>query len=88
MFISLSIFQKIDFYIKVYVMIQALFYNIMEQLCIKYISFNMKMIQLKGDNIMSTTGCVTIPTDVGIDKEMQEIIRRWGADAIRDCDGT
>lgn len=37
---------------------------------------------------MSTTGCVTIPTDVGIDKEMQEIIRRWGADAIRDCDGT
>ena len=37
---------------------------------------------------MSTTGCVTIPTDVGIDKEMQEIIRRWGADAIRDCAGT
>ena len=37
---------------------------------------------------MATTGCVTIPTDVGIDKEMQEIIRRWGADAIRDCDGT
>ena len=37
---------------------------------------------------MATTGYVTIPTDVGIDKEMQEIIRRWGADAIRDCDGT
>ncbi|RDY26033.1 1,3-beta-galactosyl-N-acetylhexosamine phosphorylase [Romboutsia weinsteinii] len=37
---------------------------------------------------MATKGCVTIPTDVGIDKEMQEVIKRWGADAIRDCDGT
>ncbi|MGL5327863.1 MAG: 1,3-beta-galactosyl-N-acetylhexosamine phosphorylase N-terminal domain-containing protein, partial [Peptostreptococcaceae bacterium] len=37
---------------------------------------------------MKTKGRVTIPTDVGIDKQMQEIIQRWGADAIRDCDGT
>lgn len=35
-----------------------------------------------------TKGRVTIPTDVGIDKELKNIINRWGGDAIRDCDGT
>lgn len=33
-------------------------------------------------------GRVTIPTDIGIVDETKEIVRRWGADAIRDCDGT
>lgn len=33
-------------------------------------------------------GKVTIPTDVDVVKETKEIARRWGADAIRDCDGT
>ncbi len=33
-------------------------------------------------------GRVTIPTDVGIVPETLEILKRWGADAIRDCDGT
>ena len=37
---------------------------------------------------MSKKGRVTIPTDVGIDKEMKDVIKKWGADAIRDCDGT
>ncbi len=33
-------------------------------------------------------GRVTIPTDVDIVPETLELLRRWGADAIRDCDGT
>ncbi|MDA3731035.1 1,3-beta-galactosyl-N-acetylhexosamine phosphorylase [Niameybacter massiliensis] len=33
-------------------------------------------------------GRVTIPTQVGFDQETIELIARWGADAIRDCDGT
>ena len=33
-------------------------------------------------------GRVTIPTDVDVVAETVEIIKRWGADAIRDCDGT
>ena len=37
---------------------------------------------------MATKGRVTIPTDVGIDELMKEVIQKWGADAIRDCDGT
>ncbi|MGL5347216.1 MAG: 1,3-beta-galactosyl-N-acetylhexosamine phosphorylase [Peptostreptococcaceae bacterium] len=37
---------------------------------------------------MGNKGRVTIPTDVGIDNQMKEIAQRWGADAIRDCDGT
>ncbi|MGL5314136.1 MAG: 1,3-beta-galactosyl-N-acetylhexosamine phosphorylase N-terminal domain-containing protein, partial [Peptostreptococcaceae bacterium] len=37
---------------------------------------------------MENKGRVTIPTDIGIDEQMKEIINRWGADAIRDCDGT
>ncbi len=35
-----------------------------------------------------TNGRVTIPTDVDVVPETLELIRRWGADAIRDCDGT
>ena len=33
-------------------------------------------------------GRVTIPTDVNVVPETLELLRRWGADAIRDCDGT
>ncbi len=33
-------------------------------------------------------GRVTIPTDVDVVWETLELIRRWGADAVRDCDGT
>ena len=35
-----------------------------------------------------TRGRVTIPTDVDIVPETIEIMKRWGADAVRDCDGT
>ena len=31
-------------------------------------------------------GRVTIPTDVDVVPETLEILERWGADAIRDCD--
>ncbi|MFZ2539043.1 MAG: 1,3-beta-galactosyl-N-acetylhexosamine phosphorylase N-terminal domain-containing protein, partial [Oscillospiraceae bacterium] len=33
-------------------------------------------------------GRVTIPTDVDVVPQTLELIKRWGADAIRDCDGT
>ena len=34
------------------------------------------------------TGRVTIPTDMDVVPQTLEIMKRWGADAIRDCDGT
>ena len=34
------------------------------------------------------TGRVTIPTDVDVVPETLDLLNRWGADAIRDCDGT
>lgn len=33
-------------------------------------------------------GRVTIPTDANIVEETLNIMQRWGADAVRDCDGT
>ena len=33
-------------------------------------------------------GRVTIPTDIDVVPETLELLERWGADAIRDCDGT
>ncbi len=33
-------------------------------------------------------GRVTVPTDVDMIEETKEIVNRWGADALRDCDGT
>lgn len=33
-------------------------------------------------------GRVTIPTDVDVVPQTMEIMKRWGADALRDCDGT
>ncbi len=35
-----------------------------------------------------TKGRVTIPTDVDVVPETLTLLERWGADAIRDCDGT
>ena len=37
---------------------------------------------------MKRTGRVTIPTNLDVVPETIEILKRWGADAIRDCDGT
>jgi len=34
------------------------------------------------------TGRVTIPTDLDVVPETLEVMKKWGADAIRDCDGT
>jgi 1,3-beta-galactosyl-N-acetylhexosamine phosphorylase len=34
------------------------------------------------------TGRVTIPTDVDVVPQTLELMKKWGADAIRDCDGT
>ena len=33
-------------------------------------------------------GRVTIPTNLDVVKETLDIMNEWGADAIRDCDGT
>ena len=35
-----------------------------------------------------TKGRVTIPTDMDVVPQTLEIMEEWGADAIRDCDGT
>lgn len=37
---------------------------------------------------MKTKGRVTVPTDVDVIEQTLRIIDLWGADAIRDCDGT
>ncbi len=39
-------------------------------------------------NDAKSTGRVTIPTDLDVVPETLDLMRRWGADAIRDCDGT
>ncbi|MCL2704079.1 MAG: 1,3-beta-galactosyl-N-acetylhexosamine phosphorylase [Defluviitaleaceae bacterium] len=36
----------------------------------------------------SSKGLVTIPTDVDVIPQTLEILEKWGADALRDCDGT
>lgn len=33
-------------------------------------------------------GRVTIPTDLDVISQTKEVMKRWGADAVRDCDGT
>ena len=35
-----------------------------------------------------STGRVTVPTDIDVIEDTIEIIKKWKADAIRDCDGT
>ena len=37
---------------------------------------------------MNTKGRVAIPTDMDAVPETLDLLKRWGADAIRDCDGT
>lgn len=39
-------------------------------------------------NKANTRGRVTVPTDLDVIPETLEIMKRWGADAVRDCDGT
>ena len=41
-----------------------------------------------GYKMEKTKGRITIPTDLDMVKETQNIMDEWGADAIRDCDGT
>lgn len=41
-----------------------------------------------GDRVSLKTGRVTIPTDIDVIQDTLELSRRWGADAVRDCDGT
>lgn len=36
----------------------------------------------------NSKGLVTIPTDLDVVPETLELMKRWGADVIRDCDGT
>ena len=36
----------------------------------------------------ASTGRVTIPTDLDVVPQTLDIMKRWGADALRDCDGT
>ncbi|AEE17762.1 1,3-beta-galactosyl-N-acetylhexosamine phosphorylase [Treponema brennaborense] len=39
-------------------------------------------------NSKNMRGRVTIPTDLDVVPQTLEILKKWGADAIRDCDGT
>ena len=39
-------------------------------------------------NDVRKMGRVTIPTDTDAVSETLNLLKRWGADAIRDCDGT
>jgi 1,3-beta-galactosyl-N-acetylhexosamine phosphorylase len=39
-------------------------------------------------NMAEKRGRVTIPTDLDVIRETLDIMKEWGADAIRDCDGT
>ena len=36
----------------------------------------------------SKAGRVTIPTDLDVIPQTLELMQQWGADAVRDCDGT
>ena len=40
------------------------------------------------NDMTKNRGRVTIPTDVDVVPETLDLLKRWGADAIRDCDGT
>ncbi len=42
----------------------------------------------KAGAVERPTGSVTLPAEVGEEKMVVELARRWGADAIRDSDGT
>lgn len=41
-----------------------------------------------GINMSKSKGRVTIPTDIDVVEETIDLSKRWGADAVRDCDGT
>lgn len=44
--------------------------------------------RLTGRVTERVTGRVTVPTDMDMIQETKNIVKRWGADALRDCDGT
>ena len=46
---------------------------------------SMKTIQVKP---LKSKGSVTLPAEAGHEDKVVELARRWGADAIRDSDGT
>src|SRR5690625_5066217 len=37
---------------------------------------------------MSKRGRVTLPAEEGLEEEISQIVDKWGADAVRDSDGT
>lgn len=37
---------------------------------------------------MSSKGCITLPVEQGMDDLLKEIADKWGADAVRNSDGT
>lgn len=37
--------------------------------------------------MQNSKGKITIPTEIGLVNETLDIVNRWGADAVRDCDG-
>src|SRR5690625_7405468 len=37
---------------------------------------------------MSKRGRVTLPAEEGLEEEISQIVDKWGADAVRDADGT
>ena len=39
-------------------------------------------------NFKKNTGRVTLPVEKGLDKEMAGLAELWGADAVRNSDGT
>src|SRR5699024_2364403 len=43
---------------------------------------------LKEEMDMSRKGRVTLPAEEGLEKEISRIVDKWGADAVRDSDGT
>ena len=45
-------------------------------------------INKEDSNMEKKKGLVTIPTDLDVVPETLELMKLWGADAIRDCDGT
>lgn len=43
---------------------------------------------MNAENLNKSTGRVTLPVEQGLDKEMAELAKLWGADAVRNSDGT
>ena len=46
------------------------------------------MIDNGGKGMSKTKGRVTLPSEANFLEETKEMLERWGADALRDSDGT